>query len=228
MCRLLDAHFLGVTRDLFEADLAEKDHALLIEDGGGRLRGFTTFARVPMEVEGERLHVLYSGDTIVESSARGSFALAQGWIGAVRRLRRALPPGERLVWLLICSGPRTYRFLPVFFRRFYPHREHPTPGPEQNLMETLAAARYGAGYDPAAGVVRLAHPQPLRPEFREISKGEDPHVAFFLDRNPGHEQGDELVCLTELDDGNLTPAGRRMVEGADRKRGERRGGGEAP
>ena len=39
----------------------------------------------------------------------------------------------------------------------------------------------------------------------------DPHVAFFLKRNPGHGDGDELVCLTELSDDNLTRAGRRMV-----------------
>ena len=28
----------------------------------------------------------------------------------------------------------------------------------------------------------------------------DPHVAFFLERNPGFVQGDELVCLTKIDE----------------------------
>ncbi len=36
-------------------------------------------------------------------------------------------------------------------------------------------------------------------------------MAFFARANPGHEGGDELVCLTSLDDDNLTPAGRRML-----------------
>ena len=39
-----------------------------------------------------------------------------------------------------------------------------------------------------------------------------PHIAFFLATNPGHVRGDELVCLTELCDENLTRAGRRMIE----------------
>ncbi len=39
----------------------------------------------------------------------------------------------------------------------------------------------------------------------------DPHVEFFVRANPGHADGDELVCLTELTPTNLTPAGRRMV-----------------
>ena len=38
----------------------------------------------------------------------------------------------------------------------------------------------------------------------------DPHIAFFLEKNPGWIRGDELVCLTEPIEENLTPAGRRM------------------
>jgi len=43
---------------------------------------------------------------------------------------------------------------------------------------------------------------------------DDPHVAFFVRRNPGHARGDELACLCELNESNLTRAGRRMVFGA--------------
>jgi hypothetical protein len=39
----------------------------------------------------------------------------------------------------------------------------------------------------------------------------DPHVRFFLERNPGHVAGDELVTVTSLASDNLTPAGRRML-----------------
>jgi hypothetical protein len=28
-------------------------------------------------------------------------------------------------------------------------------------------------------------------------------VRFFNQRNPGHARGDELVCMTEMDAGNL-------------------------
>ena len=45
----------------------------------------------------------------------------------------------------------------------------------------------------------------------------DPHIAFFLDRNPGFVRGDELVCLTRIDDRNLTPAGRRMARPAQER-----------
>ncbi|MDJ0694121.1 hypothetical protein [Mastigocoleus sp. MO_188.B34] len=38
----------------------------------------------------------------------------------------------------------------------------------------------------------------------------DPHIEFFDRMNPGHLNGDELVCLTEISETNLTPAGKRM------------------
>jgi len=62
-------------------------------------------------------------------------------------------------------------------------------------------------------VVRLAQPQRLRGRLAQVPAGreDDPHVRYFLARNPGHADGDELVCLTALHDENLTAAGRRMV-----------------
>ena len=60
--------------------------------------------------------------------------------------------------------------------------------------------------------MRFAAPQVLRDDLRDVGPGRlnEPHVAFFLQRNPGWCRGDELVCLTEVSFENLTPAGRRM------------------
>jgi len=141
----------------------------------------------------------------------GSFALAQSWIGAVRKLRAGLS-GERLLWLLICSGRRTYRFLPVFFREFYPRVGHPTPPHLRLLINGLAEQRYGDTYDLDRGVVRLRRPQPLRAELRDPpGTPTNAHARFFTERNPDHAAGDELACLTELKDDNLTRAGWRMA-----------------
>jgi hypothetical protein len=124
--------------------------------------------------------------------------------------RRDYPRG-RYYWLLLTSGFRTYRFLPVFWREFFPSRDRPTPGAMQELIDQLARERFGDAYDPARGIVRFPRPQRLRPALAALPAGRvaDPHVAFFLTRNPGH--GDELVCVTELTEANLTAAGRRMV-----------------
>jgi hypothetical protein len=216
MWDLLDGHFLGVTRAVFERDLEAKDHAILLTGAGGALRGFTTLAAVPVRFEDEALTAVYSGDTIVDHGARGSFALAATWIGSIRRLRGELG-GERMVWLLICSSPRTYRFLPLFFRDYHPRAGGEAPPRRRRLIDALARQRYAGAYDPASGIVRLDHPQPLRPELRPSAAGRgDEHDRCFFALNPGWRDGDELVCFTELDDANLTAAGRRMARAGER------------
>jgi hypothetical protein len=211
MYRLLAGHFDGVTRERFDADLAEKTWVLLLEDDGG-LRGFSTLFLYETSVPGEGVcTVVYSGDTIVDPSAWGSAALPRCWIAAVRRLREEYPKG-RLWWLLLTSGFRTYRLLPVFWKDFWPRWDAPAPPDVQARLDALARERLGGAYRAEDGITCFPEPQKLRGDLAEVPPGRksDPHVAYFLDRNPGWAEGDELVCLTEIAEENLTAAGRRM------------------
>lgn len=215
MLGLMRGHFSGVTDARFREDLAGKDWVVLVEDAAQRIRGFSTLAVHPAVFRGEAIQVVYSGDTIVDRAARNSAVLARTWIGSVMRVTRgADADGRRVFWLLICSGYRTYRFLPVFWREFWPRHDERTPPDAQALIDHLATARFGRCYDWGRGVVRFDRAPALRPDLRRVPAGRrgDPHVAFFLDRNPAWHEGDELVCLCELAPRNLTPAGRRMAE----------------
>ena len=215
MFALLSRHFEGVTREQFERDLAEKNWVVEIRCEG-RLLGFSTLLVAEGEYKGDVFTAIYSGDTIVEPKAWGSPALARTWIRAVNSLRAA-DPARPCYWLLLTSGFRTYRFLPVFWREFFPRFNTPTPGYSQQLLEHLARTQYARLYDTASGVVRFPNPQRLRGPLGAVTAGRmsDPHIAFFLARNPGHVNGDELVCLTEISEQNLTRAGRRMVAAAE-------------
>ncbi len=212
MYALLAEHFEGVTEDQFRQDTDEKNWAVLIERGW-RLVGFTMLLAYETDAGGAGpASVIYSGDTIVAPEAWNTSALPRAWIESVAALRRHYPRGPFL-WLLITSGFRTYRFLPLFWRKFHPCYDAETPPDSQRLLDRLAAERFGDRYDPRTGVVRLSAPQRLRGGLAGIpqSRQADRHVAFFAARNPGHARGDELACLTELTPENLTPAGRRMA-----------------
>jgi hypothetical protein len=163
--------------------------------------------------DGQTVSVIYSGDTIVAPEAWGTTALSRAWIACVRQLREHYPRGK-YYWLLLTSGFRTYRFLPVFWREFYPRFDVATPVNQKNLLDQLACERFGEQYNSEKGIVRFKQPQKLRSGLDAVPAGRntDPHVAFFLKQNPSHFLGDELVCLTELADENLTRAGRRMIE----------------
>ena len=214
MFALLARYFDGITRDQFERDLAAKQWVIEVRRDG-RLLGFTTLRVTRATFECAPITAIYSGDTIVAPEAWGTPALARAWIAGVNRIR-ADWPGRRCFWLLLTSGFRTYRFLPVFWRDFFPRFDASTPPGVQQLLHELAREAYGERFDHHAGLVRFPQPQRLRGSLAGIPRGREanPHVAYFLHKNPGHAAGDELVCLTEISDANLTAAGHRMVSDA--------------
>jgi hypothetical protein len=217
MFTLLTTFFTGVDASTFQSDLAEKSHVILLEDDRGLLRGFSTLLVYDTQVPDVDATIVYSGDTIVDRAWWGSPALAVSWLRAAWDVTGA----ERVrdtYWLLLTSGFRTYRFLPVFWREFYPRAE--SSSASKTLVDALARERFGDRYDADRGIVRFGRPQVLVPELLDVPAGRtgDAHVAFFLERNPGYVQGDELVCLTSIREHNLTAAGRRIARLLDRSR----------
>lgn len=203
MFRLYAAHYDACDPVRFRLDLAGKAHVILVEDGG-RLCGFSTAVDHAFDWQGGQVRVLFSGDTIIDRSAWGQQALSRAFArlaGAVQ----ARHPGMPLYWLLISKGHRTYRYLSVFARSYFPHPSGADEG-LQALACALAAERFGADFDPARGVV--AFPRSLgqlKPALADVPErlSSRPEVAFFLQRNPGYRAGEELVCLTRLAPDNL-------------------------
>ncbi|MFB2976821.1 hypothetical protein [Microseira sp. BLCC-F43] len=214
MYTLMNSHFKGITWDGFQTDLDRKNWVLLLRnETTNTLKGFSTLMFCQTKFLGEKISVIYSGDTIVDPSAWSSTTLPRTWITAVNFLRQQYAE-NKLYWLLICSGFRTYRFLPIFWKEFYPRYDKDAPVLIENLMASLAQEYYGDRYDKATGIVRFKSPQILREGLIEIpqERQANPHIQFFTTKNPGYRFGDELVCLTEICYENLTHAGQRMWE----------------
>jgi len=210
MYRLFRTQFDGVSQVEFEDDLEQKNWLLLLRSERD-LAGFSTLDVQRKTVSGQASTIVFSGDTVVNPEYWGDSALSYNWMGAIAHFQQRYPE-DRFFWFLLVSGYRTYRFLPVYTRQFYPHHERATPAGTQQLMDQLAGERFGQGYDPVKGIVRLKVPALLRGSFNGIPQHRmaDPHVAYFARLNPGHESGDELVCLAELGEPNLTRLGLRM------------------
>ena len=211
MHELFCQQFDGVSFDVFQRDLEQKNWVLLLQEESSELCGFSSMDIYDIEVDGKVKSVVYSGDTVVSSETWSDSALSYYWMGAIDYLRR-LYRKERLYWFLLVSGYRTYRFLPVYSATFYPRHDKPTPRDVQTIMDTVASARFGSNYNPETGVVRLDAPAILKEGYRGIPENRlsDPHIAYFAQRNPGHDQGDELMCFAILAEDELTRLGRRM------------------
>ena len=215
MYGLFTSHFEDVSEGQFRTDLARKHWVIRLRDRGA-LQGFTSLQLVNTRVDDDPISVLYSGDTIVRPEARSTTLLARTWIDAVRRISEG-PGVINLHWLLLVSGFRTYRLLPVFWKRFFPAWSEATPASVRAGVDSLAGSMFGGCYDRRAGIVRFVNPQPLRPELSDIPEHRlaDPHIKFFAAANPGHAEGDELVCWARLSHDNLTEAGKRMWHASD-------------
>jgi hypothetical protein len=187
----------------FQKDLEEKDFLLRVRSDEG-LQAFSTLKLYYPE-PGVRL--LFSGDTFSAETARSGHHLPTRWAQFVFA---ELPhqPGMEDYWLLLCSGYRTYRILPTFFKTYVPSADsHPRL---KERLDRWAAQLFCERYQ--EGVVKPRWPTPLHfpepPPRLEV----DPHVRFFSQANPGYSQGDELACLIPLERANLRPGGQRLAQ----------------
>lgn len=213
MFALMVRHYDHVVREVFEADLAEKQWVIrLWRPETGALCGFSTQMLLRASVDGRPIRALFSGDTIVDREHWGTSALPIAWGRLALELVDSYPNDE-WYWFLICKGFRTYRFLSVFFEEFFPRYDRRMPDRVQQVLDRLARDKFPTAYDRAAGLVRAELTgYCLRGGIGEPFAGRsDPHVDYFLARNPRYDRGDELCCLAPLSRANFSAAARRLM-----------------
>ena len=199
---------------LFRDDLGEKDEAILLHHEG-KLAGFTALKSWETRWRDRPARIVYSGDTVVDRPHWGQQALSFAWIAHIGKLKRAAPELP-LYWFLLVKGHRTFKYLSVFGQSFFPHWQKPRPDLRE-FAGQLARERFGGHYDAEAGIVRFPIARGrMKKEIAEVRPEElaKPATRFFLQKNPGYRQGDELVCLCELEAANMKPLAARIFNAA--------------
>lgn len=198
--RLFRDAYEGTERDRFEADLADKQKVILLRDrDSGELRGFSS-VRIENLDEPARATVIFSGDTVIHREYWGQKQL-QTRFARILLAQKLRAPHRPLYWFLLSKGYRTYMLLANAFPKAIPRYDRPDDPRLRPLLDRLAAARFGTYYDTGSGIVRFAGVRervreglaPVRPHHLD-----NPHVRFFVERNPRHSEGDELACLAEV------------------------------
>lgn len=199
MYELFARYYEDVERDKFFKDLDDKQHVIRMLGVDGELLGFSTLQLLETEFEGRSAAVLFSGDTVVDHRAWGQKALQQGFVAFVtaEKLRQ---PRRPLYWFLISKGYKTYLLTRKNFRCF-PNHAAPTPPRAQALLDHVAQLKYPGDYDPERGVIAFPTSQgKVRGEFEDLGPEElaHPDIAYFVARNPGYRDGDELCTIAEI------------------------------
>ena len=205
MYELYRQYYGASSYTLFNADIWEKDQSILLHDNEQRLVGFSTLMLIEFVFENMSRRAIFSGDTIIHHDYWGTQALSLAWCrqaGVIKRQHPDIP----LYWFLIVKGYRTYRYLPLFARKFYPTWRQDTPQDIRSMMALLAQQKFGSAYCPETGIIHFEQSKGhLKDDWADIPQHVLNHrdVKYFLDSNPDYHKGDELVCFTELSQTNL-------------------------
>jgi len=205
MYTIMEVYYGNTSLDSFSGELQKKQDVVVLLDKQSNIRGFTTFAVFMYD---SQTQLIYSGDTIVEKEYWGRHDLSQTWIN------HAMVYAEKFhgmtYWFLLSKGYKTYKYLNTFFKEYYPRVDTETPDKIQCIMDTFAKQQYGDKYQNG---IWLAGNDYLRDEYDYTNEvaGRDKNTAFFLNKNPGYMNGDELICLCEISVDNLNKSGRRVL-----------------
>lgn len=210
MAELYLANYDGTNLSLFQADLVDKDEVLLLYSDSN-LVGFTTFKIYLKDWNNQQIKILYSGDTIVDRNHWGQQALAFAWIGRMGEIKRQ-DPDIPFYWFLLVKGHRTFKYMPVFGKSFYPNwsidRSDLKP-----LAIILAEEKFGSEFNSTTGVVEFKTSRGhLKAEIANPSEEDmtKEAVQFFVARNPNYINGHELVCICEMEEHNMKPLTKRL------------------
>lgn len=212
MYQLMVAHYDNVQKDKFERDFFEKDGVLLVYDKLDRIVGFSTYQLIETVYKNQTVYSLFSGDTVLHREYWGK-AYVYKIAGSIFKmlLEKNMEP---LYWFLISKGYKTYLYLPLLFKKFYPCHFEETPEYEKGLISHLSKLRFGNKFCDYNGVIK-ENADKVMPEFNTIpdKKMQNKHVAHFAKLNSGFLKGEELACIAKIEDENLTDLGKRFIYG---------------
>lgn len=213
MYEIMEKHYDNIKYEKFKNDLLDKDIIFLLNDEKNILKGFTTLEFMELNIDNVNIKGIFSGDTIVDKDVGFELELQKMW---VKFIYNHLKENEniKLYWFLICKGYKTYSFLPLYFKNYYPNHEIETPIFEQKIMDEYAFIKYGEKYNKETGIIyNDGSNDYLKNNVAPVTerKLKKPIVKYFVNKNPGHENGDELVCLAEFKHSNLKKVFERML-----------------
>lgn len=202
MWSLYREHYERVDERQFFADLDEKHHAILLRDLADKsLQGFTTLHVDRVTVDGTPYVIVFSGDTIIAGNYQGQSALHREFVRYIMRVAMT-SGGAPVYWYLISKGYKTYLLLSRNFNEYWPRHDVEIPEAMRRLLGEVARRRFGPSFDEASGRITFDPPGPrLKGHVAPISQSAmlAPDVRFFVAKNPGHADGDELCCVGRVD-----------------------------
>ena len=215
----LTSEFFNVERSYAEAELRKRQSIAMFRMNGALL-GMAAIDIQPAQFRGRRLAIISTAHVLLRENWRGRNLIQKlGMRTFLRaRLRYPLRP---IYWFFDTFSYKSYLLLPRNFHTFWPRHDQPTPEARTALIDQLATQTYGPAWRPARGVAVRSGQKRLRETAAPLvlRADADPNLQFFARTNPGHAEGDMLICLCPLTLSNWLSVARKAFERRARREG---------
>lgn len=214
----LNRQFFDVERWYAETELFRRELIATFRVEG-QLIGMACIDILPVRFRGRPIAVILTTHVLLREEWRGRNLIQKlGWRTWLRTKLRY--PFRPIYWFFDTYSYKSYLLLPRNFVAYWPRRDAPMPETERALIDQLAIQHYGSGWRPGRGLVLRSGRERLRETTAPLSEAElaDPDIRFFAEANPGHADGDMLLCLCPLTLRNWLSVGRKALERRRRRR----------
>jgi hypothetical protein len=213
----LTSEFFDVERAYAEAELRKRQSIAMFRMNGALL-GMAAIDIYPARFRGRRLTIISTAHVLIRENWRGRNLIQKLGIRMYLRalLRHPLRP---IYWFFDTFSYKSYLLMPRNFRKFWPRFDQPTPEPRAALINQLAMETYGPAWRPARGLVVRSGQKRMRETAAPLIMRPDagPDLQFFARMNPGHAEGDMLVCLCPLTVSNWLTVARKAWQRRSRR-----------
>ena len=207
----LTEEFFDVERPYAEAELRRRQSIATFRMDGALL-GMAAIDILPVEFRGRDMAVISTTHVLIREHWRGRNLIQK--LGLRTFLQaRARYPLRPIYWFFDASSYKSYLLLPRNFRDYWPRHDVSTPEPCAALIDQLATEMYGPAWRQARGLVVRSGQRRMRSTTAPLVLDADaePDLRFFAAANPGHSEGDMLMCLCPLTLANWLSLARRAL-----------------
>lgn len=215
MFTLMNMFYDHMHFNTFIKDLNDKQTCIILLDEKKQIKGFSTQKVLTLHTHTKTVHGVFSGDTIIHRNDWGSWVLFQTF---ARHFIEESRKYDDFYWFLISKGYKTYKILPLFYKEYYPNYMTNAPDYIRQIINAFGQIHYPGDFNPDTGVIEYKYiKDKLKTDVGAIGQKHlnDPDIAFFCSRNPGHINGNDLVCLTQLTEDNLTARGKKLLSNCE-------------
>lgn len=216
MLSLVQSYYAELNEAIFLRKLTQKDLIVFLKDKE-LIIGFTAIELINFVFNGEQIKIVLAEETVISKEYWHQQNLSLLWLQPIFALREQ-EKHKKWYWIVPASNYLSYQAMTLFFPEFYPRRNQVMPSKMKQLVHDFSRWKYKQGFDAVKGTVSFKNLGiSLTKELSDVmfEKFDDPHMRYFISKNPYYHQGDHLICLAEINQENITPFGESILKQKD-------------